>query len=278
MLTHGIRHTRHRARHRPRLQVFTLAVVAFILIAQMLLAGIAQAQTTVPLLFGENKNDKGEQLPMSPALAKYMAYFEKQLAVRFDIKNYPWNRAVLMANYDGDLIFGISITSEREKIFHFSEPVFYNYLWLVTRSDSAFPFSSLQDLKGKKIGIIRGSHYGDEFDKQKDKLFTVEDDVNAYAPRLKKLLTKRMDAMVFASRETNPKIVERQVNRILQNDNSPSNDAQKISFHVLPVPLLKDGIRFAIRTDKDSGIITHLNTAIAKGNQTGLFSKINATN
>lgn len=262
-------------RHRRILDAFYVVLMAIIVLGLTLAPDHSRAQTPVPLLFGENKNNKGEQLPMPPAISQFLGYFEKQLAIKFEIKNYPWNRAVLMANYEGDLIFGISITSEREKTLHFSEPVFYNYIWLVTRSDSAFPFSTLQDLKGKKIGIIRGSHYGDEFDSQKNKLFTVEDDVNAYAPRLKKLLTKRMDAMLFASTETNSKIVEQQVNRILQSEETTDNNNRKENnFRVLPIPLLKDGIRFAIRTDRDNGVITKLNKVIEKGKQTGTFSKI----
>lgn len=251
-----------------------VALIAMVFFALMLPPQNSNAQTPVPLLFGENKNDKGEQLPMPLKVAKFLGYFEKQLVVKFKIQNYPWNRAVLMANYDGDLIFGVSITSEREKTLHFSEPVFYNYVWLVTRSDGTFPFSTLQDLKGKKIGIIRGSHYGDAFDNQKNKLFKIENDVNAYAPRLKKLLTKRMDAMLFASSETNVKIVEQQVNEIMLSEETDHSKLGENNFRVLPVPLLKDGIRFAIRADKDNGMIEKLNKAIEKGNQTGLFAKI----
>ncbi|MDO9194723.1 MAG: transporter substrate-binding domain-containing protein, partial [Undibacterium sp.] len=232
-------------RHRRIPDVFYVVLMAIIGLGLTLAPDNSRAQTPVPLLFGENKNNKGEQLPMPPAISQFLGYFEKQLAIKFEIKNYPWNRAVLMANYDGDLIFGISATSEREKTLHFSEPVFYNYIWLVTRSDGTFPFSTLQDLKGKKIGIIRGSYYGDEFDSKKNKLFTVEDDVNAYAPRLKKLLTKRMDAMLYPSTETNVKNVEQQVNRILQSEMTDSGSAKENNFRVLPVPLLKDGIRFA---------------------------------
>ncbi len=261
-------------RHRRILDAFYVVLMAIIVLGLTLAPDHSSAQTPVPLLFGENKNNKGEQLPMPPAISQFLGYFEKQLSIKFEIKNYPWNRAVLMANYDGDLIFGISATSEREKTLHFSEPVFYNYIWLVTRSDGTFPFSTLQDLKGKKIGIIRGSYYGDEFDSKKNKLFMVEDDVNAYAPRLKKLLTKRMDAMLYPSTETNVKNVEQQVNRILQNELTDSGSAKENNFRVLPVPLLKDGIRFAIRTDRDNGVIAKLNKAIEKGKQSGTFSKI----
>jgi polar amino acid transport system substrate-binding protein len=261
-------------RHHLCLNVFDVALVILFLLVNLLGSTHVRAQTTVPLLFGENKNDKGVQLPMPPTISKFLVYFEKQLAIKFEIKNYPWNRAVLMASFDGDLIFGISVTGERKKLFHFSEPIFYNYVWLVTRSNNTFPFSTLQDLRGKKIGIIRGSHYGDEFDNQKNKLFTVEDDVNAYASRLKKLLTNRMDVMLYPSTETDAQIVEQQVNRILQSGETDSISGKGISFRVLPVPLLKDGIRFAIRPDKDTGIIEKLNKSIEKGNQSGAFSKI----
>ena len=56
---------------------------------------------------------------------------------------------------------------------------------------------AFNDLKGKLIGIVRGTSAGEDFDRQMGVLFRVEDDVGAGISRLKKLMAKRMDAIVW---------------------------------------------------------------------------------
>lgn len=232
----------------------------------------AQSQK-IPVLIGENKNALGEQQALPTFILQLFAQVETDLGQQFSIERYPWIRAIKLAETENKLIFGFSLTTERAKTFRFSEPLYYNNIWLVTRSDSTFPFKTLQDLKGKSIGILRGSSYGGEFDEQKNKLFKVEDDVDAYPARLKKLLKRRMDAMLYASAESRPQVVEAQVNKILLNDVeiAPSDQSR---FSVLSVPVLRDGVRFAINKNDSSNIIHRLDTAIEKIHKSGALNKI----
>lgn len=227
----------------------------------------------ISVLIGENKNALGEQLPLPSFILQLFAQLETDLGQQFNIERYPWVRAIKLAETENKLIFGFSLTAERAKNFRFSEPLYYNNIWLVTRSDSIFPFKTLQDLKGKSIGILRGSSYGGEFDEQKNKLFKVEDDVDAYPARLKKLLKRRMDAMLYASIESRPQLVEAQVNKILLND-VEIDPTDRIRFSVLSVPVLRDGIRFAINKNDSSDIIHRLDTAIEKVQKSGALNKI----
>jgi len=224
----------------------------------------AYAQTKVPLLFGENKNEKGEIIPIGEPFTKIFSFIEKDINIRFELQIYPWNRAVKLATGGQALIFGLSQTPDRDAIFSFSEPAMYRYLWLVTRSDSRFEFSKLSDLKGKTIGIVRGSKYGGEFDAQKGKLFATDDDIDAYAPRLKKLLNKRIDAMIFASSSMDAKEVEKVVNAIKLYNDAPSPASSEQEFSVLPVPILKDGIRFALVKGKNDLLIKKISKSLQK--------------
>lgn len=224
------------------------------------------SQTRVPLLSGENRNEKGELNPIPERFTKIFASIEKDLSIKFQLQLYPWNRAVKIASTEGGLIFGLSLTPERAAIFDFSEPVIYQYLWLVTRADQQFEYKTIQDLKGKTIGVVRGSKYGGEFDQQKNKLFRADDDIDAYGPRLKKLSNRQVDAMIFASALTDPKEVEEVVQKIKipnESDNSPNPQAR---FVVLPVPVLKDGIRFAILRGQNEQLIRNINRSLKKLN------------
>ncbi len=237
------------------------------LLAQLSITPSA-AQTKVNLLFGENRNEKGELNPIPERFTNVFARIEKDLNIQFRLQMYPWNRAVKIASTEGGLIFGLSLTPERAEIFNFSEPVVYQYLWLVTRADQQFDYKTIQDLKGKTIGVVRGSKYGGEFDQLKNILFKADDDIDAYGPRLKKLSNKRIDAMIFASPLTNPKDVEKLISNIKipnenNNENSPS---QTIRFAVLPVPVLKDGIRFASLKGQNEKLIKDIDRILAQLN------------
>lgn len=237
----------------------------------------AHAQRKVPLLFGENKNQKGELIPVADHFLKILNSLEKELDVQFQLQTYPWNRAVKLANDDGGLIFGMSLTPEREAIFSFSEPILFQNLWLVTCADREFPFESLADLKGKVIGVVRGSRYGGEFDQQKNRLFKIDDDIDASSARLKKLLNHRIDALTFASPINDAKEVEKLINEIDLHDHKESLKPGEKRFSVLPVPVLQDGLRFAILRGKDEALLQAINHSLHKlqSKNTNLRSKTN---
>ena len=236
----------------------------FILIAlNLALHPQLQAQTHVPLLFPENKNERGELIPIPERYRLMLQTVETDTNVQFDLKIFPWNRAVKNAASDGDLIFGLSKTTEREEIFEFSEPVSYNNLWLVTRADKAFPYASIKDLKGKTIGVVRGSKYGGEFDQYKNSLFKTDDDIDGYSPRLQKVLNLRVDAMLYPSPLSDPKAVEIIVNEIVIADLAKTTASNR-RFAVLPVPVFRDGIRFAILKGRNHELIMAINRSVSK--------------
>lgn len=250
---------------RPSIKHFRLlrsCLLTFVLGAFVCLMPLAHAQTRVPLLFGENKNEKGEFVPMPERFTRIFQFIERDLKIKFELQMYPWNRAVKIASTEGGLIFGLSATPEREQLFHFSEPAVYNYLWLVTRSDKTFEFNALSDLKGKTIGVVRGSKYGGDFDAQKNILFKTDDDIDAYGPRLQKVLTRRVDAMIIASPHIDHKDVEHQVNEIKIDERDQLNN--KTRFSVLPQAVLKDGIRFAALKGQNDALVDRISTSINK--------------
>jgi polar amino acid transport system substrate-binding protein len=251
-----------------------LAFLAFLaLVISMPSATYAASKTTKrPLLTGELRSGSGVNLPLPKIYTTIFSKIEKDINIQFELQQYPWNRAVMMASYEGNLIFGLSKTAEREKIFTFSEPVVYNFIWLITRSDKKFNFQTIEDLKGKTIGVVRGSQYGGEFDAQRNKTFKTDDDLDSHEIRLKKIIENRIDAMIYASLLENPLEVEQVINRMNVDGNTGKGraNAKKVKFSVLPVYVLKDDIRFAIRKDKDDGIIEKLNYSINKINQAKL--------
>jgi polar amino acid transport system substrate-binding protein len=249
-------------KHTTKFNLF--AIASCLLFAVLLISQPSHAQIKIELLFSDAFVDKEKNQPMPDRLYKPLKQLEKKLSIEFDIKIYPWNRAVHMASTEGKLILALSQTAEREKIFKFTEPITTNYIWLVTRKDGTFPYASMKDLKGKTIGIFRGAKYGGEFDELKNKLFEIEESSGSYVERLLKLHNKRFDAMAFAIDNKNAIEVEKLVNDILKTDPNHKSTKDQFQFKVIPIPLFKDHVRIAALRGYHDKLIDDINHYLLK--------------
>ncbi|HVJ42278.1 MAG TPA: transporter substrate-binding domain-containing protein [Dongiaceae bacterium] len=110
----------------------------------------------------------------------------------------PWKRALAEAqegSLDGSP--GWKATDERRVHFLFSDPVITSTSVLFHLKSMPFAWSTLDDLKGKRIGVTAGYSYGPDFDAAvADRRLTAEtarDDATAF----KMLLAKRTDIVVM---------------------------------------------------------------------------------
>lgn len=250
-------------------------ILLFLLPAPVLHAVEAGKQDkTLVLLVRELRNEEGDLLPIREDIRQLLNYFERELRVRFEIRRYPWIRLLNNAKNGEGIVFGLSKNRERLATFRFSEAIYANYVWLVTRSDASFVFNSMQDLRGKTVGVVRGASYGDEFDSLRNVLFQVEEDVSSHGARLKKLLNKRMDVMVFGDRRSQPEDVEQLLARLLHSESSHAETAIEQGFKVFPKPLLIDDLHFAGISPQYDGWIQKLNLAILAGRKSGEINRL----
>ena len=146
----------------------------------------------------------------------------------------PWKRAVSESAAGLGGISNFSWTAERAKLFDYSDPIFINRSYLLVKKGNAFPFTSLNDLRGKRIGALLGSSYGEEFDKAaEEKLFVVDYDSNEVL-RLKKLLVGRFDAAIIELDTYN-----------LMVSSDPDLMSSKDEFAFLPKSLIDDKLYLA---------------------------------
>lgn len=229
----------------------------------------ARAQTaprTIPLLLGDALDAKGKQKPMLAWRRKLFDQLERELGVTFDIKIYPWPRAERNAREGAGLIFGLPKTPERERALRYSDAAASNTLWLVTRSDATFPFRTMDDLRGKTVGAVRGYSYGDEFERHRNRLFRVDEDIASRASRLQRLLLKRVDAVLLyqPSWETAPEI-EANIRGFIAPYARELGIPPAVSLSVLPHPVqVENGQHFAIAPGQDDGLIERINAALAR--------------
>jgi ABC-type amino acid transport substrate-binding protein len=224
------------------------------------------APPVVPLLMGDTLDENGKPRPMPEVKRKMLAAVERELGVSFEPRTYPWARAERYALDGVGLVYGLPKTAERLRALRYSEAATHNSLWLVTRSDATFPFNSLQDLRGKTVGTVRGYHYGDDFERARGKLFRTDDDISSRGTRLTRLMLRRVDVvLLFQPDGLSAKDLEADIRAFMAPRLPSIGVAANAGFSVLPKPLSTDsGQFFAIVRDKDDGIIDRINAALAR--------------
>ena len=109
----------------------------------------------------------------------------------------PWKRAYIMTErgkFDGTALW--IIDSERQKKFHFSQPVNKAKVVIFHRKDKPVEWSSYNDLKKYRIGITLGYSYGNKFhDAVKKFEYRMDTSPTEYSG-FKKLLKERVDVFL----------------------------------------------------------------------------------
>lgn len=121
------------------------------------------------------------------------AIFSK-LQVNFDLELYPQKRMLQMLREGTkDAATVISINTERSAYIAFSKPIFQKKGLIYHRSDRNFQWNSYEDLKGLKIGIVRGHNYGDEFKNAVKEYNLTLVEVSTVEQNFKMILADRID-------------------------------------------------------------------------------------
>jgi polar amino acid transport system substrate-binding protein len=239
----------------------------------------AWSQEVVHLQTIEEFDHQGKAVPLGKASAELLAYIEKSLNIRFEVKRVPWKRAMDNALRNDIVLMGMSITTERAKKYAFSEPINANGNWLITRCDATFTFDSLQDLRGKLIGVVNGTSAGEAFDLQMNKTFRIENDTGAGISRLKKLMAKRMDALVWYGITSDVKEMQYLLNRNYAMQNFDNDTGNPQPFCVLPKPISVVTNHFAMRINPDNQkLLARINQALSKGRKEGIIPPVQVTN
>ncbi|WP_428650445.1 substrate-binding periplasmic protein [Roseibium sp.] len=88
----------------------------------------------------------------------------RKTGIEFTYSMAPWARVFALSKNGNAAIMGFSKTTEREKLWHYSDPLYFDELVFVSRKDDMFEFSGLGSIRGLTIGIKRGASYGDDFE------------------------------------------------------------------------------------------------------------------
>ncbi|WP_158253617.1 substrate-binding periplasmic protein [Chromobacterium alticapitis] len=106
-----------------------------------------------------------------------------------------WRLALLELSKGRAAAGGIIKTAEREKQFDFSLPLFYERV-VMAYPAGALPYHKLEELDGKRVGVMAGWSYGDAFDQaRKDGKFSALDG-DSDEQNLRQLKLGRLDVVL----------------------------------------------------------------------------------
>jgi cystine transport system substrate-binding protein len=183
--------------------------------------------------------------PKTGQLAGYDVDVAKLLAAKLGLKpefvSTEWT-AILAGLSAGkyDVIIGqVGITPKREQAFDFSEPYTYSTPQLIVRRNDTATYASLNDLKGKKVGVGQGT----VFEQQARAVPGI--DVKAYPAtpeNLQDLAFGRIDVAL------NDNLI---VAYLLKNSQLPIKEGPRVgSVSRMGIPFVKGNPRFKAAIDK----------------------------
>ncbi|KAF0812171.1 L-cystine-binding protein FliY [Andreprevotia sp. IGB-42] len=117
---------------------------------------VALEGTYPPFNYKENNELAGFEVELAKALGQ-------KLGVKVEFTTSEWSAilAGLQAGKYDVVINQVGITDKRKETFDFSEPYTISAPQLIVRKDEKRVFNSLEDLKGKKLGLGQGTNYAD---------------------------------------------------------------------------------------------------------------------
>lgn len=173
--------------------IFMILCIWFISIGNIESEDIAIGLGNPPLMCEVN----GEAEGVYPLVVREIF---NRINVPLNVKALPWNRAVAYADEGKVGIVGIYKNEERLKKYDYSDEIYVEKTMVYALKKNDFVYNKVEDLKGKRIGVIRGWSYGKEFDIEKTKNYFYVDEVNDDKTNFIKLIGGRLDC-VLATKE-----------------------------------------------------------------------------
>ncbi len=200
--------------------------------------------------------EKGEP---SGILVKIVEMLFEKADISLALKFLPFKRAyeyVKTGNSEIDGLFNFYKTKERLNFFDYTEPVINNPLVFFVRKDSMLKYNRLEDLKGLKVGVMRGYTYGTDFDK--NSLF-LREPTDSHKLNFIKLIYGRTDTYPCDQ---------------LVGIHVAMKNKLMSGLKILPTPLtVMDGY-IGFTKGKHQETINRINKIIVKMHQTGEIEKI----
>ena len=237
-------------------------------------ASNVQEPLNVNLYWPQQLDKQGKQIPNTPEVTALFNYFERNAGVKFVLIVLPWKRAQLEVVQGKGILYGFSKSSERLTQYRFSSAVITLPVWAISYGDTNSPLSEVKDLQGKMVTSGLGLSHGIEYERAKNIVFKVEEDMLPEHHRYKRLISKRSDLILIPSREdtTRSQVDDHVNNTIVRQFNDP--ELNNKHFDISLKPLFYDTIHFASAKGHFDEVIDRIDKTILAGTKNGSLPKL----
>ncbi|MGD8885111.1 MAG: transporter substrate-binding domain-containing protein [Gammaproteobacteria bacterium] len=182
-------------------------------------------------------------------------------AVDTKVKILPWQEVLSGIKADKyDAIVAAWKTPEREQYLLFSRAYLENRIDLIGRQDNKIRFDNIEQLKGKKVGVVSGYAYGNEITNNKD---IIQVPGATVADNIKKLLGGEVDFILADA------LVAQAIKEHL-----PPEITEKL--YIYDKEVVTQGLYFAVRKNLQNAqpMLDKFNKAIEQMIADGTYNKI----
>ena len=142
-----------------------IKLISIVLIFFWASAVTAEPQKNILLSAGSWPPFTGEHLENFGTASHVVSDAFMSQGIRVEYRFRPWKRAFVEAEsgvVDGSILW--RYTDDRARSFYFSDTVSTIKIVFFHLKKFTFNWNSLADLKGMRIGLVRGFKYSDDFD------------------------------------------------------------------------------------------------------------------
>lgn len=233
------------------------------------------AEAPVKLLISGTTDGRGLAMPLGSEVQALLHFLEQETGLSFDVQAYPWQRALRMASQGEGLLFGASLTAQRQQTLSFSEPLYRESAWLVTRCDRTFDYQQLSQLEGKTLGAVRGTVNGPDFDAAvRAGRFRLDNETGDSRARFEKLLLGRTEALLVYSRWPAPEVERALQARYGMLGAREPEAMRRHPFCVLPRPVFSDDVHIATAIGHHTEVLQRINRALVQGRASGRLAQV----
>lgn len=190
----------------------------------------------------------------------------RRTGITFSYDLSPWKRALKLSSLGKGAIIGFSKTSEREKIWEYSEPMYFDELVFVTTKDKVFDYTGLQSMGGRSVAIKLGASYGDDFESARESGLIKVVETAERKGQLQMLAYDRIDTVLLSPGRIALESVLAQV---------PYLREHRDDYVILQPPLKLDPNYLGMpKSMRKSHLLPKINAALSEMMQDGTHQKI----
>ena len=120
----------------------------------------------------------------------------RHMKVPVDVQAVPWSRALGAIDMGRAGVGGIYKNSERLQKYDYSDLLYVESLVVYFNTSNPITFNQISDLSGKRVGVLRGWSYGDDFDTARKAELFVTEEVGSDEQNFLKLEAMRIDLVI----------------------------------------------------------------------------------